>query len=223
MGLQKRRLVQRVFQVVRPLLALGGHAPGQCAVLRLPAHLGFPVVVLGADAAGRQLARCGDLGGQPCGVHDAQVWPLQCHGQRAQKRHDGGALTGRRAGKGCVFVVVGRQAGIEVPPGAIFGVVAQQVDLVVADHGHGAAAGHQVRHPREHRRAVGAPVAKVAHKDQRAAIRVPPLGVVAQVGQQRVQRVDFAMDVADDVERSRGQVLDEAHAVRGLWARLLVF
>ena len=94
---------------------------------------------------------------------------------------------------------------------------------MVADHGHGAAAGHQLRHAREHGRAGGAPVAKVAHKDQRAAIRVPPLGVVAQVGQQRVQRVDFAMDVADDVERSRGQVLDEAHAVRGLWARLLVF
>ena len=76
---------------------------------------------------------------------------------------------------------------------------------MVAERGQRAALLDQALHEGDGAGAVRAAVAQVADEDEAAAVGVPALGVVAEVGQQRVQRLEFAMDVAHDVERAVGQ------------------
>ena len=61
----------------------------------------------------------------------------------------------------------------------------------------------------------GPAVAQVADEDQAAAVRMAAVGVVAQVRQQREQRVEFAVDVAHHVERAFGQRGEHGRAGHG--------
>ena len=102
-------------------------------------------------------------------------------------------------------------AGFKEPAGAFLGVFAQQVDLVVAQDRHGTTGRDQLLHQRQYARAVGAPVAEVAHEHQGTPVRVVALCVIAQVLQQRLQGIEFAMDVTDDVQGAGRQGLDQTH------------
>ena len=101
---------------------------------------------------------------QPGGVDDAQISAFQRHWQRRQKFDN-------RHPFGCAGASKGR----------VFGVLAQQVDFVVAQHRHRPAGAHQLGNARQHGRAVRAAVAKVADKHQRAPLCVFAVGAVAEV------------------------------------------
>ena len=184
MGLQEGGAAFAVFQVVWPQFALLGHALGNALGLGGLGGLRLPLVVGSAQAP--QGLAAGLLHGcaTPSGVDDAQILALQRHGQVAQKVHDGAAL-GRvvRAGKTGVFAQIALQAGIKKPARTIFGVVAQQIDLVVARNGHGFAAGDQLVDDADHPRAVRAAIDKIAQEHQSAAFWVIASRVIAEVAQ----------------------------------------
>ena len=102
-------------------------------------------------------------------------------------------------------------AALEIPAGAVFGVVKQQVDFVVAEDALRLAARLRLLVPVEHGGRVRAAIDEVAEEDEVAALRVVAVFVVAEVAQQALQRGKLAVDVADDVEAAGGQGLDEGH------------
>ena len=201
-----------VFQAVGPDAFLRGHAFGNAALLGHGGGLGLPVVVLGAGRAQGHGAGLVHIGGMPGGVDDAQVGALQRQGQAVEKGLDAGALQGVGGARElAVFGGVAGQAFLEVPAGAVLGVVAQQVDFVVAGDGAGVAAFDQALHQIDHARTVRSAVHEVADKHQGAGLGVAAAVVVAQVVQQVLQRRQLTVDVSHDVERAGGQGLDQAH------------
>ena len=70
--------------------------------------------------------------------------------------------------------------------------------------------------PSQHRGAVGAAVAQIAHKHELTPLRVAAVVAIAQMVQQRLQGGKFAVHIADDVERGGGQGLAVAVSHGGL-------
>ena len=68
--------------------------------------------------------------------------------------------------------------------------------------------------PVKHGGRVRAAVNEVAEEDEVAVLRMRAVFVVAEVAQQRLQRIILTVDVADDVKRARGEGLDEGHGGR---------
>jgi hypothetical protein len=91
---------------------------------------------------------------------------------------------------------------VEKPAVAVLGLAEQHVEFVVAEHALRPARLHPVHHPVEHRRAVGAAIAQVAHEHGATTRRVAALRRVAQVPEQGQQGIDLAVNVADHVERT---------------------
>jgi hypothetical protein len=81
---------------------------------------------------------------------------------------------------------------------------------VVAEHALRTASLHPAHHPVEHGRAVGPAVAQVAHEYGPTSLRVVALRRVTEVPEQGLQRMDLAMDVANDIERAVEQMPDWA-------------
>ena len=82
---------------------------------------------------------------------------------------------------------------------------AHQLLLVVAAHRQRGARLHHAHGQPQHARRVRPAVDEVAQEHDRAALRVPAVGRVAQLAQQVVEFDPAAVDVADHVERA-GQV-----------------
>jgi hypothetical protein len=99
----------------------------------------------------------------------------------------------------------GRVIGLRArddPVVAVLGLVAQHVYLMVARDALGVTARDQVAHQQYHPGTVWSPIAKVTDEYQPSPVRVLAMLVVAKALQQLAQRAEFAMHVADDVERS---------------------
>jgi len=111
--------------------------------------------------------------------------------------------------------MVTRHTRIKKPTRAVLGILTQKIDFVVAQNRSCAARLHQLLHQRQDRRAVGPTIAKIAHKHQRTALWMVPSQVVAQMAQQREQRIELAMDITHDIQRSFGKRLNEAHGMAG--------
>ena len=113
-------------------------------------------------------------------MDNAQVFALQCNRQCIEKALNAGTL--QHIGGACklaVFGLVAGQALLKVPACAIFGIVAQQVDFVIACNRAGVAAFNQALHQVHYAGAIGAAIYKVAYKYQRAVIGVLALFVIA--------------------------------------------
>ena len=76
---------------------------------------------------------------------------------------------------------------------------------MIAQHHKGMACIMRLLEPGQHRRAVGAAVAQIAHKHELAPLRVAAVVAVAQMVQQRLQGGKFAVHIANDVEQGGGQ------------------
>ena len=158
--------------------------------------------------------QAGDGVAVPGGVDDTQVVALQDEWLALEKGGEGGFARGgvalpRRIGGG---IALG--AFVEIPAGAVFGVVQQQVDFVVAEDALHVAAGMCVLVPVEHGGRIRAAVHEVTEEDEVTVLRMRAVFVVAEVAQQRLQRIVLAVNVADDVKRARGEGLDEGHGGR---------
>ena len=97
---------------------------------------------------------------------------------------------------------------LEVPAVAFLARRAQKIQLVIAQNALGQSAIDQFTDPLQHRHAVGAAIAEIADEHQSATGGMPAALVVAKVGQQMPKCIDFAVNVADDVERAFDEVLD---------------
>jgi len=73
---------------------------------------------------------------------------------------------------------------------------------VIAEHALRTAARDQRLHQFDYAGTVGAAVAEVADEDQVTAVPMLPVGVIAKVLQQGAQCFEFAVYVADDIERT---------------------
>ena len=204
MGLEKRWLLRAVFQIVGPAFTLGAHAIFETGFHRLAIGLLLPVVVFAAHRAHGQLARHRDLGLAPGGVHHAQIGALEGDRQGAEQLHDLRALRLVRAMVGGVFFVVASHPFVEEPARAIFGIFAQQVDFVIAQHGHGAPGLDQLFGQRKHGGAVGPAIAEIAHEHQSAPLRMLSLRVVAEMLHQLRQGVKLTVNIANDVQWTLG-------------------
>ena len=100
---------------------------------------------------------------------------------------------------------------MKVPTRTVLGVIAQQVDLMVAQHGHSPARLNEALHPVKHRGTVRSPVAQVAHKHQRSPLRMMTRSVITQMGQQGTQGLMLSMNIPHDVQRTFGKRLNQTH------------
>ncbi len=85
----------------------------------------------------------------------------------------------------------------------------QEVEFVIAEDALRPARSHELLHQGDHGRAVGPPVHQIADKHQSPLLRVSTVFVVAEMPQQRHQRVDFAVYIADDINRTIEHRLNE--------------
>ena len=115
------------------------------------------------------------------------------------------------ARKARVFAQVTTQARIEEPARSILGILAQQVDFVVAQNGHRLAGAHQLAHQADHARAVRSAIDEIPHKYQGAALGVVAARVIPQMPQQLQQGLQLAVDVTNDIQRPGGQRLYQTH------------
>src|SRR5262249_32138579 len=104
------------------------------------------------------------------------------------------------------FVEEPRQLGLHAAAGGSL----QGVEVVVAEDGLRPPFADAVAHPLDDRRAVLAAVAEVTEEDESPPLWVSAYLVVAECAAKRVQRPDFAVNVADDVDRSVEQLSHQA-------------
>lgn len=108
-----------------------------------------------------------------------------------------------------LVTLVGRHPLVKVPAGAVFGLIPEQVQFMVADNGERVARLDQTPHQPNHPDTVRSPVTQVADKYQLTVLDVLARFVVTESAQQRQQGIVFTMDVANHVQWSFGQGLDE--------------
>ena len=146
----------------------------------------------------------------PAGVHDAQVVAHQRQRQPLEERRP--RLAALRRGRLRVQeLAVGQLVvAIEVPAVAVLGLAEQHVELVIAEDALRPTALDPVHDEVEHGRAVRTPVAEVAHEHRATTLGVPAVGGVAEVPEQRPERLGLAVDVADQVQRSVEQTGNRA-------------
>src|SRR5690606_35148060 len=141
-------------------------------------------------------------------VDDADVVPHQCNRQAAQKILESLALRGRGAFERRIVLEVLLMAFIKKPARTVLDVIDQQVNFMIAQYAAGVARLDQLLNELDHAVAVRAAVDEVADEDELALLRMPPLGVIAQLLQQADQGGEFSVDVADDVQRVVGKLLN---------------
>ena len=141
-----------------------------------------------------------DHGRVPAGMDHAQADALQGQGQGFEEGQSFLAKCLGRRHLWAAFRACGPRMTEE--PGVIVLLPPQEdVQVMVAEHALRPAMPHQVHYPAQHAHAVRAPIRQVAQEYQPPPLGMTAVGRVTQVPQQRLQRVDLAVNVAHDVNR----------------------
>jgi hypothetical protein len=148
----------------------------------------------------------------PGGMHHAQVIARQGQRQTGQKLRKLPALVPAcspavlKPARG-VIVIVSKEPAI-----ARFGCATQHTEFMIAEHALRLSGCTQRLHQLDHARTVGAAIAEITDEDQVTPIAMLPVVVIAKVLQQCMQRFEFTVYVADDVERAGSQRCFDADA-----------
>jgi hypothetical protein len=95
------------------------------------------------------------------------------------------------------------------PTIVVLAVAEQDVQIVIAQHTLGTTDFDKTLNEIDDGRAVGATVGQIADKDKSSAIGMLPAVAVAKVSEQRAERGDLAVEIANDVERAVEEGSDE--------------
>ena len=147
----------------------------------------------------------------PSGVDDAQVSALQHQRLRVEKGNQRRFLRGGITLPRRVNACIARGAAVKKPAAAVFRVIQQQVDFMVAEDGLRPAPRVQTLVPGQHARHVRPAIDQIAEEDEVPPLRMRAVVVITEMGEQRLQRRVLAVDVADDVEFAVRQGLDARH------------
>ena len=201
-----RRCMVGVFRlrgIMRLFVEVVGIPRGR---LKAVFQLGIETAVLHGQAFAFCFFEAFDLRRQPGGMDDAQVSALQQQGLFGKPCAQFGffflfhAMPRRVMG---VFF----GADIEKPAGAVFRVIGENVQFVIAQNHPCPSAFISLFEPRQHRGAVGAAVAQIADEHQPPPARMETVVAVAEPVQQQLEGGKFAVNIADDVQRRIGQGL----------------
>ena len=174
----------------------------------------FPATVQGDDVCRARILQTGNDIGVPGGMNDAQVGALQHQRLRVEKGDERRLLRGGIALPRRIDAGIACRAALEKPAAAVFRIIKQQVDFMVAEYGLRPALRVQALVPDQHGQHVRPAIDQVAEEDEMPPLRVRAVVVITEMGEQRLQRVVLAVNVADDVELAVRQGLDAGHALR---------
>jgi hypothetical protein len=149
----------------------------------------------------------------PAGVDHPQAKTLKSKRKRLEERQIAGThlvvrVSGSQEFPLCLVVVLR-----EVPAVAFLARATKDIEFVVAQYALGEAVGYESADEIQDSRAIGTPVAEVAHEDEAASVGMDALGVVAEPLQEVMECINFAMDIADKVEGAFNELGDKRHGV----------
>ena len=133
------------------------------------------------DVIRRCRLQMGDSVGIPGRMHDAQVGALQYQRLCVEEGDKRGFPCGGIALPWRIDAGIARGATVKKPAAAVFGVVKQQVNFVVAEYGLHPAPRVQAPVPVQHGGDVRAAIHQVAEEDEIAPLRVRAILVVAEM------------------------------------------